>query len=250
MKAILALILVAGAAAGGWWVYSNEHRAPGPTAVVVVMYDTTHSTNAQGIRSDYLAATKTVLNSLGHGELLVVGTVTSSSLSAARFEVEDIFPAYDPLQTNLLTHKQALATERQKALAAVSHLLSAPVGYPGTDLVGALNDAARVFASYPQTKTRDLILMSDMMGTTPVNLYTTNLSARSIRRMIASQRAANSLPKLHGARWYVVGAGNSTGHSARDPRILAVRAYWMAYARACGGGLTVARYGGPLVRFP
>jgi hypothetical protein len=215
---------------------SSADAAEGPGAdrpLVVVLFDVSRSTQADGVRQRYLDGFARVLDfAQAQGATVVGDVIDENPLAHASYPVQGTFDREcDPLTKNPLVCEAGSARVRDALVASASAVLE-PVERPaGTDVRGAALVAARVFASYPEAGERYLVLFSDMV------------------EHAAWSEGAGPAPDLSGVEVYVVGAGASGGAMDAE-RILTIQRSWQAFFEEAGATLPDERYGAALVRFP
>jgi hypothetical protein len=100
-----------------------------------------------------------------------------------------------------------------------------------TDILGALQLAAQIFAQQPDAGRRMLILFSDMRQRTP-ELNLEKLRIVSPFSVVAKQCGA--LPDLHNVQVLIIGADGAGKSSAYWQSL---RVFWESYFRNCGAVL-------------
>jgi hypothetical protein len=201
--------------------------------LVVVLFDVSRSTQADGVREGYLAAFDRVLDFAEANEARVVGDVIDENpLAHSTYPVDGAFEGCDAFSENRLTCDGRTAKLRQDLTGTAAALLE-PVERPsGTDVHGGVLVAARVFDAYPEAGERYLVVLSDM-----------------VERAAWGDEEPVVAPDLAGVSVYVVGAGASGGAMSAH-RILEIQRSWQRYFEATGAELSADRYGAALVRFP
>jgi hypothetical protein len=247
LTGLLAAVALSATSCGG---LAGKPAARGKT--IVVLADVSGSVRDQKAIATYEDAFKKIIATLDPGDVLVAGWITARSESEARLPINEVMPKVRKTVQNKLSEeaervraRRALADERLKLTHRFDSLLEAPSrGAPNTDILGALDLAQRIFASYPKP-IRALVLLSDMIQQSPgLNLKHRDLGRRARSTLMRHLKKQGRIPKLSGVRVWIIGA---RGGDAR--RFQEIRSFWTEVFKAAGATLNEADYGGPLVRF-
>lgn len=169
------------------------------------------------------------------------GTPVDVSFSPLR-SVADNPVMRNPMQERLLS----------TARSQFDNVISEPPLAKGTDLLGALELAGRIFARPPISdgpEARYLVICSDMISTSdPLLFYRQDLNQADIDQLLSKLRAAGQVPDWHGVTVHVVGGGMTAGDSINADQARGVEAFWRAYFAATGAH--VESYASTLPAFP
>jgi hypothetical protein len=222
--------------------------APQPTPLTVVFLDLTRSTTAA--KSSMLADFQVVLEQVAaEGGRLIAEVLDDNPLAHSRVVVDQSFTVPEA-QGNRLVERQRRAARQAAAGNAVKALLDSPRPARSSDVFGALLAAAQHFQALPESGHRRLVLLSDMVSTTPpYNLGARRWNQAGIDRLVHDLRTAHLLPDLSGVDVWVGGASLARGGSDLPAtRIVEIRRLWLAVFAAAGATVTV--YAPQLVGIP
>lgn len=221
----------------------------GDGPLVVVLFDVSQST--RDARTGYVDAFERVLADAavrrGH---VVADVIDENPLAHSTYPIDVTFDGCDPLTENPLVCEAETSARRQEALATATAIVTGPTERAGTDVLGGIRLAERVFAAYPQASDRSLVLLSDMVAHAPVLTLRRGFTEADVDPTIAVLDAEGSIPDLTGVQVYVVGAGVVSGRELPADGILAIERFWERLVATSGGELRPDRYGAALLRFP
>lgn len=230
---------------------TGRDTKPYEPKAVVVLFDMSESTNDERTRKFYAECFDHIVDSLHPGDAIVGGWITDNSASEPDLPVnrELVEPEksgrslYDKAKELEARRKtKEFAEEIRKVMAQA--LASQPRKIIHTDILGSVEQASRVFKSYPRSR-RDLVIVSDMIqDTTEFDFDTENLAPDRITSLVNRLSAERRIPDLMGTVVYAVGARHRD-----EKRSRMIRDFWMAFFRAAGADLTLERYGPTLIKF-
>ena len=227
-----------------------------PSKAVVVLVDLSGS--AVDFRDLYRDSLKQVVETMYHGDFLLVAWITGASVTEPKIVLKESFPkrevVTDDLPDATFLRRQAeeeaeVAREEEdarletqkKALQAKLLERALPEGdiRRESDIMGAISLAASAFIANPRDRAV-LISLSDMIEDTygGYDLEQEKLSEQRIGEIIDSEKAAGRLPDLRNVEVHVVAAS----HLERE-RFFDVRNFWMQYFAAVGAKLSPENYG-------
>jgi hypothetical protein len=211
---------------------------PQPPPVTVLFLDLTRSTTAA--KASMLADFEVILEQVAaEGGRLLVDILDDNPLAHARVMVDQSFRISEA-EGNRLVERQRRTARRAAASNAVKVLLDSPRYAPSSDVFGALVSGAQRLQSMPPAGRRRLVLLSDMVSTTPpYNLRARRWDQAAIDRLVRDLRTAHLLPDLSGVDVWVGGASLSRGHDLSATRILEIKMLWLAVFAAAGATVTV-----------
>jgi hypothetical protein len=216
---------------------------------VVVLFDVSQST--RDVRGGYLDAFDQVLTFASQHEGRVVADVIDDNpLAHSTYPIDVGFDGCSAFTENPLTCEAETRRAMEDATAAARAIVEGQPAGPGTDILGGLRLAARVFASYPDASARSLMVLSDMVAMSPQLALTRGFTEDDIERTVAELEAEELIPELTGVEVYVVGAGVISGQELPSQAIVATQRFWEAVFQTAGSELRPERYGAALVRFP
>lgn len=214
--------------------------------LVCVFFDLSGSTKT--LRQTYLAAFKQLLSQLSDGDTVVIGKITSSSITEREI-IKETLPRFVPLDPGgrLTDNSYLIKKARVKAdkktkekkedlLSTVERLLLAEKT-PKTDIISSLHVAERIFKTY-KAYNIIFIIFSDMAETAAFNLYRENLTDVRIDQILKKERADGRLPDLEGVTVFIVGCGTEG-----TERFFALRKFWLRYFEECKANLQKKNYG-------
>lgn len=238
--AILALPACRAATAGG---------DPSDGPLVVVLFDVSQST--RDVRGGYLDAFARVLDHVAeHEGRAVADVIDENPLAHSTYPIDVAFEGCRALTGNPLVCDAESSAVREEALAAARAIVEAQPARAGTDVLGGLRLAERVFASYPEVGDRSLVLLSDMVPRSAHLSLRRGFAEVDVEPAVAALRAEGVVPDLAGVQVYVVGAGVVSGRELPGASIVAIQRFWERFVQEAGGDLRPERYGAALVRFP
>jgi hypothetical protein len=230
MTARVLVALIAGSLALAGCSRASGHDEAGP--LTVVLFDVSGSTKDPAIRDRYQAAFEQVLDAtVAERGTLVGDVIDDNPLAHSTYPIDGTFEACDPFTDNRLTCEARTTELRDRLWSAAEVVLAETSNTPGTDIRDAILLAERVFAAYPGSTDRSLVLLSDMVEH-------------------STSRSGGAIPDLTGVHVYVVGAGVVSSSELPSARILAIQRFWLGYFAAANADLPQERYGAALVRFP
>ena len=225
-----------------------------PEGAVLVLVDTSQSTQSEEARDRYGEALETVLSAFGDGGSLSgkhmwmgVDRISANSLTESNIREAEL-PGKN-FNTNPLDHENRLDAAIEEVKRGFDNVASTPPETPGTAIVDSLENAERYFANKGDVEQKHLVLLSDMFEVSssfrPVDVLTPGGRRRELDRLDAEGR----IPDLRGVEAYVAGAGISD--EAHTPeQIRAMRAFWLELFDRAGASLPEHRYGPQLIDFP
>ena len=218
---------------------------------ICVLFDLSLSTQKEVVRDSYMLDLNKIFASIQPGDVLVATLITGHSISELEFCVQHVFESFDPGTDNELK-KKALWAQFQKIQAACKDSLVSVIDSTlhqksniiKTEIMGALDVAARTFRNYKMPK-NVLVVFSDMLEDSQFYRFDKeNLTPQRIVAIIENEKSSERLPKFQGVKIYVTGA-----MSQDRKRFLAVRSFWLKYFAECGALLSEDHYGSILIRF-
>ncbi len=223
------------------------------STVVVAAFDISESTKLTSARDPYLAGFQAIVNSLDDSAYLSGYPITANTEATSGYRISQSFPAYNPWQDNKDQYIEKLAQARASAVEQARALLTSLRTATATDVLNAFHDAANIFSgdAYKEAPNKKLVVFSDMIQQAGTDDFLReDLSERKISQIIEAQRAAGQLPSLTGVRVWVAGATADPLGRVRPDKIAQIRRFWLAFFQACGGDLTMERYGTLLQNYP
>lgn len=222
-----------------------------PSKTVVVLFDMSASTATDATRQAYVSGFNQVADQFATGDALVGGWITDNSASELELPVNvvlDLAPASGRSlvdEANRLEAVRRADNEREEAKRLMEErLLAAGRRIMRTDILGSLEQAARVFQTYRRNR-NVLVLFSDMVqDSSELNLEKTNLSGPQINRLVASLSTRGRIPDLAGIEVFCVGASQLDAARSR-----LIQQFWSAYFQAAKADFRPERYGAALIKF-
>ena len=245
-KLFLAVYLGAGILALG-----GSERTEKPPKTEFVLFDLSGSTSAPEVRAGYVADFEKLLANLYGGDRLVVDRITSNPLAQSTFPVNETFKGMNPWVENQLVWRTQSKGRQERITRTVRKMVMDPKQRSNkTSIMDALELAQRVFATYPNER-RVLVIFSDMVEESSYYNFTKeNLTASRIQAIIEAEKKEHRLPRLEGARVYVIGAGVGFYSSMPPETVRNIQNFWLTYFKVCGANLPVETYGSALIQPP
>ena len=219
-------------------LFGKDEKGP---RVIVVLVDMSGSTN-RARRTVYNEAFEKIFESLGQGDRIVVGTITSRSY----IDFKPVVDAEIPKQSvwvNRISFEQNLAKTKSNINKQVEGLLSRKKGTPRTEILNSLNIADTIFHNEKRHKV--LVILSDMVqDSKEYNFYRTKVTDSYISNIIRFRKKNNLVPNLAGVKVYVAGA------TADEPKkFRSIEKFWNNYFEITGADFSTHRYGHSLLEF-
>lgn len=219
-----------------------------PAVVVTVMGATGSDTAERDVQLGHLRDVVAPKAAQEHARVMV-GVVSDSSLTRPQVIADVDLNVAKEAGGNPFTADD-LRTERTKQLEKkVSDEMSRLAPAPASDPFGAVLWAESVFAQFPPTTKKLLVLLTDAVATVPgCNLTGRDLSA-SFRTQVLSDCTHGRTPRLAGVEVWQGGAGLSLDNDdLPEATALAIEDLWRQFWDTTGANLT--RYGPTLVGAP
>ena len=214
--------------------------------VVVVLFDTSGSTQAADTRQLYYHDFVEVAEKLKGGDTLIADIITSNSLATASFPVRMILPRYNAFEENRLVFQQQQQRALNEVKAGAKRLIDTATETPHTDLLGAVQLVEKVFSNeaYRRGTVKALIIFSDMVQQMPdYDFSAIELTPERIEQIIETEREHRRLPVLNGVHVWVIGAARAAANHGLSPqRIQQIQVFWIAYFTACGANIDTSQY--------
>jgi len=213
----------------------------GPRAIVVLV-DMSGSTN-RARRTVYNAAFKKIFESLGQGDRIVVGTITSRSYIDFKPVVDEEIPKQS-IWVNRIQYEQNVAKTQKNLRKEVGRLLSRKRGTPYTEILNSLNIADTIFHN-EKKRQKILVILSDMVQDSKEYKFDrVKVSNKYINNVIRQRQKQDLIPNLSDVKIYVAGASASDSKKFRS-----IEKFWSRYFAATGADFSTHRYGHSLIEF-
>jgi len=223
-----------------------------PNKVVVALLDLSESTNKPEIREKYVAAFKSILEKITHGDAFVVALITEKSVAELNIPIKENIPRFVPISKNEfyrkgeedLANKELNKRKEKLVKDAETILLDQTRKIMKTDIMSSLQVAERIFSSFSQPQ-KILVILSDMLeDSVDYNFEKENLSAQRREAILARERNKSRIPQLGGVKVYVVGAT-----APNLDYFYNIQSFWLEYFKASGALLLKKDYGSVLLVF-
>lgn len=206
-----------------------------PARTIVVLPDVSGTIPAAD-SALYRDAFSVIVRSLRPGDRLVVARIGDQSRTNFRLDFDINIPNTE-IELDDIEARDSLA---RVATAAFDDLLRRD-GAAQSRILDALAIAGEVFERDHTRPGRVVVALSDMLLEGPtVNLRTRPVDSVLTGHVIEERRQSGTLPSLHGASVYVVGAGGSVRDEEKYYR---VRDFWLRVLQASGATIDVTMYG-------
>lgn len=235
--------------AGGFLCHREVPAAPSKT--IVVLIDRSGSVRTPEIESRYLSDFRTILGAVRHGDVIVAGWITGRSATELELPLNQEIPRFDPGTDNPMVRdakrreaESKLAADRAALASRFQQLFESDRRIGRTDIIGSLELAPRVFASYPRDR-RILVILSDMVEDSDrFNFERETLTPQRIEVIVARLRDQAAIPDLRGVRVVVSGAMHHD-----NERFRRIREFWFRFFKETGAELRKEDYGTTMIRF-
>lgn len=222
-----------------------------PSKTILILVDRSESVRRAEIESRYLADMRTILGAVGHGDVIVAGWITDRSATELELPLNHEIPRFDPGTDNPMVRdaKQResdtkLAGARAELASSFEQLFRSDRRVGRTDIIGSLELAPRVFASYPRDR-KVLVILSDMVEDSDrFNFERETLSTKRVESIVATLREQKAIPDLQGVRVVVSGAMHRD-----NERFRRIRDFWFRFFEEAGAVMKNEDYGTALIRF-
>jgi len=220
-------------------LFGKDEKGP---RVIVVLVDMSGSTN-RARRTVYNEAFEKIFESLGQGDRIVVGTITSRSYIDFKPVVDEEIPK-DSIWVNRIQYEQNLAKTQKNIHKEVNRLLSRKKGTPYTEILNSLNIADTVFHN-EKKRQKILVILSDMVQDSKEYKFDrVKVSNKYINNVIRQRQKQELIPDLSDVKIYVAGASATDSKKFRS-----IEKFWSRYFAATGADFSTHRYGHSLIEF-
>jgi seryl-tRNA synthetase len=220
-------------------LFGKDEKGP---RVIVVLVDMSGSTN-RARRTVYNEAFEKIYESLGQGDRIVVGTITSRSYIDFKPVVDEEIPK-DSIWVNRIQYEQNLAKTQKNIHKEVNRLLSRKKGTPYTEILNSLNIADTVFHN-EKKRQKILVILSDMVQDSKEYKFDrVKVSNKYINNVIRRRQKQELIPDLSDVKIYVAGASATDSKKFRS-----IEKFWSRYFAATGADFSTHRYGHSLLEF-
>jgi hypothetical protein len=209
---------------------------------IIVLVDMSGSTN-RARRTVYNKAFEKIFESLGQGDRIVVGTITSRSFIDFKPVVDEEIPE-ESIWVNRIQYEQNVARTQKNIRKEVNRLLSRKRGTPYTEILNSLNIADTIFHN-EKKRQKILVILSDMVQDSKEYKFDrVKVSSRYINNVIRQRKRQDLIPDLSDVKIYVAGASASDSKKFRS-----IEKFWSRYFAATGADFSTHRYGHSLIEF-
>jgi hypothetical protein len=220
-------------------LFNKDEKIP---RAIVVLVDMSGSTN-RARRTVYNEAFEKIFASLGQGDRIVVGTITSHSYIDFKPVVDEEIPQKS-IWVNRIQYEQDLANTQKNIRKEVNRLLSRKQGTPYTEILNSLNIADTIFHSEKERQ-KILVILSDMVQDSKEYKFDrVRVSNKYINDVIRMRKKQDLIPNLSDVKIYIAGASASNSKKFR-----AIEKFWSRYFAATGADFSTHRYGHSLIEF-
>ncbi len=230
---------------------SGQKTGSNNNKCVCILFDLSLSTQSDQIRDNYMLELSKVMEKIDPGDVFIAALITGHSISELEFCVQYEFKSFNPTNDNELLRKAELtkylkqqSVTKDSLISIIDSTLHKKIRILKTEIMGALDVAARTFRNYNMSK-NVLVVFSDMLEDSQFYKFEKeNLTSKRIAAIINNEKSCERLPSLQDVKIYVTGA-----MSKNRKQFLAVRNFWMNYFSECGALLSEDHYGSILIRF-
>lgn len=209
---------------------------------IIVLVDMSGSTN-RARRTVYNKAFEKIFESLGQGDRIVVGTITSHSYINFKPVVDEDIPK-ESIWVNRIQYEQNLAKTQKNIRKEVDRLLSRKKGTSYTEILNSLNIADTIFHN-EKKRQKILVVLSDMVQDSKEYKFDrVKVSNKYINNIIRQRQKQDLIPDLSDVKIYVAGASASDSKKFRS-----IEKFWSRYFAATGADFSTHRYGHSLIEF-
>lgn len=223
-----------------------------PDIVILTLFDISGSTLSKSVREryrqDFEKVTQGVVNS-SRDIVLISGKITENTEATAGELVQQHFAAFGGFTSdNVMKAKQKRQSAQKESLSGANNLIKGTASK--SDIMSGFLYAGKVFAGYPETKHKILLIFSDMIEQTGQYEFTAeHLTQKRIQEIIEHERKSGRLPQLQGVRIWVIGEAESEKGGLPPIKITEIENFWLAYCKAAGADLDTGRYNSRLLNF-
>jgi hypothetical protein len=223
---------------------------PSPTPQIVTLIDRSGSANGQAVAGrDVDAFTQLAAYAARSGGFVAAETIEANPLQHSATPVAVDFQLPKAVRDNPVYASPLRARRREVAMTAMRRLLRQPADSRGSDILSAIQVAARFFAEGRRHSPQMLTICSDMIqSSAQYNFYDQPLDEGSIDCLVAQLRAEGQIPNLHDVVVYAVGVGEDAVNEIAPERNRQIERFWRTYFTAAGAQL--ASYAATLQAFP
>jgi len=239
---IIGALLLSGQS--GWCsdVFGKPENYPKSFRAIIILVDMSGSTN-QARRTIYREAFEKIYQTLGLGDRIMVGTITSRSYIDFKPAVDAEIPKQS-IWDNRLQFERNLSNTRGNVRKEVNKLLSRKQGSPLTEILNSLNIADTIFHEEKQRQ-KILVVLSDMIQDSKEYKFDKdNITDAYVDAVIRQRQGNNLMPNLTGVKVYVAGAS-----AADSNKFHSIQTFWSRYFTESGADFSPHRYGHSLINF-
>lgn len=222
-----------------------------PTRVIVPLFDVTGSNLPDAER--FRAEARTLVSSLRPGtdrqagDYIAGDAISALSWGGARLRINAAFPRLDRSHSNRGAHNRHAEMVRDSIMAQIDSLLQDPSGGQ-SDLLGAFEVPARVFAAHPDAEKR-LVVFSDMIHSKDgLDFAAPGFTVERARELVGELQERGLIPDLSGVTVHISGFGAS-GDLSID-QLVALETFWSGFFRASGAIYEEKHVGPTLLNWP
>ena len=227
--------------------------------VIVLLIDTSTSTDDPRVQENYRNAVRTVLDAFpaedgegtlaGQTALIAIDAIGARSLTESTLR-ETTLPERD-FNTNVLRYRREIEAARQEVFDSANAVIRSPRTARGTAIIDATANAADYFAYHDDGAKLSLILLSDMIEESGHLRFTRDvLTDAGIEATVKRLNEQELIPRLDDAIVYVAGAGATARPGVTDERVRAIEKFWARFFEEAGADFSSARYRATLIDFP
>jgi hypothetical protein len=227
--------------------------------VIVLLVDTSTSTDDARVQENYRNAVRTVLDAFategdkgrlaGDEALIAVDAISARSLTQSMLD-ETTLPKRD-FNTNALRFRREMEAARQEVFDNANALIRAPRAERGTSIIDAVGNAADYFAYHHDGAQLSLILLSDMIEESRHLKFTRDvLTEEGTDAKVRQLGEQELVPVLEDVVVFVAGAGATANPRISEERVQAIERFWERFFEEAGADFSSARYRATLIDFP
>lgn len=198
---------------------------------ILLLLDTSNSTDVPEVRSLYLGFLESVLNSVDENGIIAGLRITDNAMSLVGYDWLVDLPKYSPFTTTKDLLKQNIDSFKQN----FTNIAKKHSKYSGTDLLNTIYRAQKFFEeeTNQQAKKKVLVIFSDMIEQSISADFTNDTTESEFAQIIAEARANGKIPNFAGIKVFIVGATQGNTKISMN-KAIQIEHFWKNYFKETG----------------
>ena len=223
-----------------------------PKRIVVTLFDITGSgtPDIDRVRREarVVVSTLRVGTDTQAGDRLIGDAIGSYSWQGAELQLDATFGRLDRNHSNARAHARKAKELRDSITVQVDSLLATPAAGE-SDLLGAFEVPARLFAGHPESE-KVLVVFSDMLHLKKdgIDFASPEFTIERAEALVGELDAQGRIPDLTGVVIYISGFGASG--QLRPEQLQALETFWNGYFSKTGASSEKKHVGPTLINWP